>query len=52
MVTMAQVDVEQSTNLARAFVSEGGVGQRKITIVVEAKQTLYFRYNVQIFGYY
>lgn len=41
----------QSTNLGQAYITDGGVGQRKLTIVIEAKQTLYFKYKAYIWGY-
>lgn len=41
----------QSTNLGQGYVTSGGIGQRQITIVIEAKSTMYFKYNAQIFGY-
>lgn len=40
----------QSTNVGRAYVVSGGVGQRSIVIFVEASNTLYFRYVGQIYG--
>lgn len=41
----------QSSNIGRAVVVGGGIGQRTITAVIEARQTLFFRYNAQVFGY-
>ncbi|XP_055298544.1 uncharacterized protein LOC129566529 [Sitodiplosis mosellana] len=51
VVTYVQVIVEQSTNLGRGYVTSGGIGQRQVTIIIEAQSTLYFKYNAEIFGY-
>lgn len=41
----------QSSFLGQAYIVAGGVGQRQIAIVIEARQTLYFSYRASIFGY-
>lgn len=41
----------QSTNLGRAYVVSGGIGQRQIGVVIEAQLTLYFSYRASVFGY-
>lgn len=41
----------QSSNVGQAYVTAGGIGQRQITVAVQANQTLFFRHNSQIFGY-
>jgi len=41
----------QSSNLGNAYVVSGGIGQRRIAVVVEAKQTLYFHYQAAVYGY-
>lgn len=51
VVTFVQIDVNQSTNIGRAYISAGGIGQRFIRIVVEARATTYFQYKTQIFGF-
>ncbi|XP_031628629.1 uncharacterized protein LOC116344295 isoform X2 [Contarinia nasturtii] len=51
IVTYLQVIVEQSTNIGRGYVTSGGIGQRQITVVIEGNQTLYFKYNAEIYGY-
>lgn len=40
----------QSTNLGRAFINFGGIGQRQICIIVESRETLYWKFNSQIYG--
>lgn len=50
VVTYVQIEVNQSTNEGRGYVSAGGIGQRFIQIVIEAKSTTYFEYNAQIYG--
>lgn len=49
-VTYVQIDIEQSTNLGRAYFIEGGIGQRRATIIIEAEQTLYYSYRAYIYG--
>lgn len=41
----------QSTNIGQAHVIGGGIGQRSISVVIEARSTLYFAYRAAIFGY-
>lgn len=41
----------QSSNVGQGYVIDGGIGQRRITVVIEALKTSYFRYNSQIYGY-
>lgn len=41
----------QSTNIGQARVIGGGIGQRQISVVIEARSTLYFAYRAAIFGY-
>lgn len=50
IVTFVQVEVNQSTNKGRGYVSSGGIGKRSIQIVIEAKKTTYFEYNASIYG--
>lgn len=52
VVTYVQVDVNQSTNLGRGYVAAGGIGQRFIQVVIEARGTTYFQYNALIYGRY
>lgn len=41
----------QSTKLGHGYVVSGGAGQRQITVVVEAKETMFFRIKSEIYGY-
>lgn len=41
----------QSSNLGKSYVVSGGIGQRQITVAVEAQETLYFKYKAEIYGY-
>lgn len=41
----------QSSNLGQGYVTDGGIGQRRITLVIEALRTTYFRHSSQIYGY-
>lgn len=41
----------QSTNIGQAYVVSGGIGQGQIGVVIEARQTLYFSYEVAVYGY-
>lgn len=42
--------VFQSSNLGQAYVTDGGIGENRITIVVEAQNTTIFRHRARIFG--
>lgn len=52
VLTYLEVLVNQSTNLGRAYVVSGGIGQRQIGVVIEAQSTLYFSYRASLFGYW
>lgn len=41
----------QSTNLGNVYVIGGGIGQRRIDIVIEAKHTVFWRYRASIYGH-
>uniref|UniRef100_A0A1Q3FN42 Putative transcription activator mbf2 n=1 Tax=Culex tarsalis TaxID=7177 RepID=A0A1Q3FN42_CULTA len=51
VVTYVQVVVNQSSNQGRGYIAAGGIGQRRISLVIEAYRTNYFNYNAQIYGY-
>ncbi|XP_055298351.1 uncharacterized protein LOC129566440 [Sitodiplosis mosellana] len=51
VITYLEVITEQSSNLGSAYIVSGGVGTRRISVVIEAKQTLYWQYRASIFGY-
>nr|ABV44709.1 18 kDa midgut protein [Phlebotomus papatasi] len=50
LVTYVSLNITQSTNLGRAYVTKGGIHQRNITIVVEAYSTTFVHYICNIFG--
>ncbi|XP_055711294.1 uncharacterized protein LOC129806611 [Phlebotomus papatasi] len=50
IITYIQVSVTQTSNLGRVYTTSGGIGQRSIVFVVEARSTLQFNYNVDIYG--
>ncbi|XP_055838594.1 uncharacterized protein LOC129906726 [Episyrphus balteatus] len=50
IVTYVRIDVDQSSNDGQAYVLSGGIGQRRIIIIVEAYNTLWFNYNVAIYA--
>lgn len=41
----------QSSDQGQAYVISGGINQRNIAFVIEASNTLFFRYNAEIYGY-
>lgn len=41
----------QSSKLGRAIITDGGIGQRFFRLVVEARETYFFRYKAFIYGY-
>lgn len=51
IVSFVVINVNQSNDLGYAYVAAGGIGQRYINIIVEAKSTTYFQYQAYIFGY-
>lgn len=42
--------VEQSSSIGRAYVTDGGVGKDYMTLVLEAKETTFFYYQIYLFG--
>lgn len=46
------VNVNQSSNDGRAYITAGGIGQKNIQLVVEATATTYFQYQAYIYGKY
>lgn len=50
VVTHVLVDVQQSSNVGKGYVVQGGIGQRFIQIVIEAQSTTYFGYSSYIYG--
>lgn len=51
IISYVQINVDQTSNSGRAYVVAGGIGQRAITVVVEAQRTLVFRHSTEIYGY-
>ncbi|XP_031628578.1 uncharacterized protein LOC116344250 [Contarinia nasturtii] len=51
VVTFLKVLVSQSTNKGRGYIISGGIGQRQLTVLIEADQTLYFKFSAEIYGY-
>lgn len=51
IISYVEITCDQSSNLGDAYVVDGGIGQRSITIVVEALHTTFFTYVAQIYGY-
>lgn len=51
VVSYVEVVVDQSSDEGRAYVIEGGVGQRNIAFVVEAHSTTYFNFKAEVYGY-
>lgn len=49
-ITFVEVDVEQSSNEGRAYISDGGIGQDHIEIIVVALDTTYFGYTAEIYA--
>lgn len=52
-VNLSYVDlfIHQTNNLSKAFVTQGGIGQRFINIVVEAYYITDFSYKAEFFGH-
>lgn len=51
VIAYVQILVYQSTNLGRAYIVSGGIGERHIGIVIEAQSTLYLNFTASIYGY-
>lgn len=51
IISYIEVVVEQSSNLGRGYVTSGGIGQRQISITIEANKTTIFRETTQLYGY-
>uniref|UniRef100_A0A7G3AZV4 Putative transcription activator mbf2 n=1 Tax=Lutzomyia longipalpis TaxID=7200 RepID=A0A7G3AZV4_LUTLO len=50
VVTYVSIHVNQTSNQGRGYVLNGGIGQRFISIIIEANNTLNFSYNAEIYG--
>ncbi|XP_037939113.1 uncharacterized protein LOC119672383 [Teleopsis dalmanni] len=50
IVTFVDLVCQQDSDSGNAYVIAGGIGQRYISIVVEANQTEQFSYNAQYYG--
>ncbi|XP_055912824.1 uncharacterized protein LOC129946600 [Eupeodes corollae] len=50
IVTFVELVAIQNNNLGNAYVVSGGIGQRSISIIIEAQETDYFSYKAQYFG--
>ncbi|XP_055837320.1 uncharacterized protein LOC129905776 [Episyrphus balteatus] len=51
LITYVEIDVEQSSSDGHAYITSGGVKERNIRILVDAKSTTWFKYNFKIYGY-
>nr|AYV99546.1 venom polypeptide [Dolopus genitalis] len=51
IVTLIDIAVEQSSDLGRAYIVAGGIGQRQIKFVVEARDVYHLSTNTTIYGY-
>lgn len=49
-ITFVEILAEQSSDIGNAYVVSGGIGQRFISMVVEAKQTSFFEFDAKVFG--
>ena len=50
VISYVVVLVDQSSNVGDGYVVSGGIGQRQIGFVIEAKSSTYFRYDAFIYG--
>ncbi|XP_059617152.1 uncharacterized protein LOC132262046 [Phlebotomus argentipes] len=50
-VSYVSVLVNQTSNLGAAYVLSGGIGQRQVSLLVEAKNTYTFGYLAEIYGF-
>ncbi|KAL5276152.1 hypothetical protein ACFFRR_001769 [Megaselia abdita] len=50
MITFVEILAEQSSDIGNAYVVSGGIGQRFISMVVEAKQTQFFEFDAKVYG--
>jgi hypothetical protein len=49
-LTYILINCEQSSNLGRAYITSGGIGQHFVQIVIEAQVTSYFNYAAFFYG--
>jgi len=49
-LTFILINCDQSSNLGRAYVTQGGIGQHFIQIIVEARITTFFNYAAFFYG--
>nr|AYV99545.1 venom polypeptide [Dolopus genitalis] len=51
VVSFVEIVVQQTSNDGNAYIAAGGIGQRTIRIILEARRTQSFAYRAAIFGY-
>ncbi|XP_055382216.1 uncharacterized protein LOC129612572 [Condylostylus longicornis] len=51
IVSYIQVTVDQSSNIGEGYIIAGGIGQRFVTFVIQARSTSHFHYTAEIYGY-
>ncbi|XP_055612489.1 uncharacterized protein LOC129759060 [Uranotaenia lowii] len=50
IVTYVQVVVNQSSNYGRGYIASGGIGQRRIQLIIEAYSTSSISFTANIYG--
>lgn len=50
-ISYVQINVDQTSNLGRAYVAGGGIGQHVIVLYVFAQKTFSFSHYTTIYGY-
>lgn len=51
VVSYVEIWVNQNSKLGNAFLTKGGIGQRQISVKIEAKHTTFLYYRVVTYGY-
>lgn len=49
-LTYILINCEQASNLGRAYITFGGIGQHNVQIIIEAQVTYYFNYAAFFYG--
>lgn len=49
-ITQVMIFAQQSSTIGRAYIIDGGIGYTHMRLIIEARRTKFFNYNLQLFG--
>lgn len=49
-ITYISLLVDQSSSIGQAYIEDGGIGQNYMTLIIEARETKFLEYQINVFG--